>query len=97
MYEFKTQEQQKNEFGATPEEFLRLQSMHLPREDSFAIDTQRIAQARHLQHPNAFVQAMILARQLLHSSQFSVDADHYYQAAFDAVDNLDTPIEPEKE
>jgi len=97
MHEFKTQEQQRNEFGATPEEFLRLQAMHSPRADSFAMDALRMAQARHIQYPNAFVQARLLARQLLRSSQSSVDADHYYQAAFDAVDNLDTPVEPDKE
>lgn len=97
MHEFKTQEQQRNEFGATPEEFLRLQAMHYPREDSFAIDAQHMAQARHLQYPNAFVQAMLLARQLLRSSQSPVDAERYYQAAFDAIDNLDTPTDPDKE
>src|SRR5947209_7973307 len=75
MHEFKTQEQQRNEFGATPEEFLHLQAMHYPREDSFALGAQRIAQARHLQHPNAFVQAMLLAKQLLRSSQSHVDVE----------------------
>jgi hypothetical protein len=97
IHEFKTQEQQRNEFGATPEEFLRLQAMHLPRKDSFALDARRIAQSRHLQNPNIFVQKLLLAQQLAQHSQSSVDPDHYYQAAFDTVEDLDTPGEPEKE
>ncbi len=95
VHDFKTQEQQRNEFGATPEEFSRLQAMHAPREDSYAMDARRIAQARHLQHPNEFVQAMLLARQLTLSSQATEDTDHYYQAAFDAVEDLDADLADE--
>jgi hypothetical protein len=95
LHDFKTQEQQRNEFGATPEEFLHLQAMHSPREDSFAVDARRIAQARHLQNPDAFVQTMLLARQLALSTQASVENDAYYQAAFDAVDDLDSEIPDE--
>lgn len=95
IHEFKTQEQQQNEFGATLAEFLHLQAMHLPREDFFATDARRIAEARHLQHPNAFVQTMLRARQLAFSEQSSEENDAYYQAAFDAVDDLDTDLPDE--
>lgn len=91
IHDFKTQEQQRNEFGATPEEFSRLQAMHLPREDFFATDARRIAEARHLQFSDAFVQTMLLARQLALSTQSLAD-DTYYQAAFDAVDDLDADV-----
>ncbi len=96
LHEFKTQEQQRNEFGVIPEEFLHLQAMHLPREQFFALDARRIAEARHLQFPDVFVQAMLFARQLASSTQSSVQDDAYYQAAFDAVDDLDAdmPDEP---
>ncbi len=95
LHEFKMQEQQRNEFGATPEEFLHLQAMHLPREDFFVIDARHIAEVRHLQFPDAFVQTMLLARQLAFSTQSSGDNDTYYQAAFDAVDDLDTEVSDE--
>jgi hypothetical protein len=92
LHDFKTQEQQRNEFGATPEEFLHLQAMHSPRENFFAIDARRIAQARHLHNPDAFVQTMLFARQLAFSAQTSTENDTYYQAAFDAVGDLDSDI-----
>ena len=92
IHDFKTQEQQRNEFGATPEEFSRLQAMHLPREDFFATDARRIAEARHLQFSDAFVQTMLLARQLALSTQSPIEDDAYYQAAFDVVDDLDADV-----
>ncbi|MHB8595788.1 MAG: hypothetical protein ACYDER_03145 [Ktedonobacteraceae bacterium] len=97
MHEFKTQEQQQNEFGTTAEHFLHLQAMHLPREDSFVEDALHIAQACHLDNPNAFVQAMVLASQLQQSSSISQHANQFYQAAYDAGDDLDTPHESEQE
>lgn len=92
LYDFKTQEQQRNEFGATPEEFARLQAMHLPRENFFATDARRMAEARHLQFPDVFVQTMLFARQLALSTQSSMEEDMYYQAAFDAIDDLDADM-----
>jgi hypothetical protein len=89
LHDFKTQEQQRNEFGATPEEFLHLQGMHLPREHSFSLDAQRIAEARHLKYPDVFVQTLLFARQLALMSQAPANDEQYYQAAFDAEDDLD--------
>lgn len=95
MYEFKTQEQQRNEFGATPDEFLRLQAMHLPREEFFATDARRIAESCHLQFPDVLVNTMLFARQLTLSAQSLVQEDTYYQAAFDVVDDLDADMPDE--
>ena len=92
-HELKSREQQRHEFGATPQDFLRLRGMPLPRPDSFAMDAQNIAQICHLQHSDTFVQTMLLARQLVltsPSSSVTQDAHQYYEAAFDAVDDLDS-------
>jgi hypothetical protein len=97
IHEFKTREQQQKEFGASLEDFLRLQGMPLPRADALAMDALELAQDCHLQHPKAFVQTMLLAQQLTFSLQPTISIDQYYEAAFDAVEDLDSPFESAEE
>jgi hypothetical protein len=96
VHEGKTQEQQRNEFGVSQQEFLRLRGMPLPRTTSFPKDAQRIAEECHVQNPWVFIQTLLLAKQLTASTQSSLDSDQFYEAAFDALDDLDAPPEAEK-
>ncbi|MCB9452391.1 MAG: hypothetical protein H6672_13220 [Anaerolineaceae bacterium] len=84
----KSSDRQRTEFGATSQMFDKLRSMRLPREQFFAQDAKRIAEACYLSNPTAFVQALILARNIQQSEQFQA-ASTSYMAAFDDNDNLD--------
>ena|SRR5216110_475571 len=93
LHEFKTGEQQRNEFGVGTDDFLRLHGMPLPRDNAFVRDTLEIAQECRVQHSRVFVSAMLLGRQLASSPDVDRDNEQYYEAAFDATDDLDTPSE----
>lgn len=84
----KSFDQQRIEFGAAPQQFDRLRSMRLPREHLFAQDAKRIAEACHLSNPTAFIQALILARNIQQSEPFT-STHTSYRAAFDDTENLD--------
>lgn len=81
-------DQQQMEFGADDRAFLQLQAMPLPRPDSLTRDAHRIAEACGLENPMAFVQAMILANNLISDTNQS-SVQEFYQAAFDADEDLD--------
>jgi hypothetical protein len=97
LHEFKTWEQQCNEFGVSTDNFLRLHAMPLPRDEAFAMDALGLAQECHVEHSGVFVQAMLLGRQLASSPETDSNEEQYYEAAFDPVDGLDTPSEQEEE
>lgn len=78
---------QQNEFGADVRAFLQLQAMPLPRPQSLVKDAHRIAEACGLENPMAFVQAMIIANNLV-SERVQAPAQEFYQAAFDADEDL---------
>jgi hypothetical protein len=83
-----TVQQQQDEFGIDSHSFLRLQGMPLPRAGSFAADALVIAEACGLPNPLALVRALTLARNLERSIQQTA-AMPVYQAAFDAINDLD--------
>ena len=80
--------EQQNEFGADDQAFFRLQAMPLPRSKLLARDAHRIAEACNLKYPMAFVQAMILARDLSHTAD-QAGPQEFYQAAFDEEEDLE--------
>jgi hypothetical protein len=80
-----TTAQQQTEFGADVQAFLRLQAMPSPRTRSFARDAHRIAETCNLRDPMAFVQAMLIARNLDQAAG-NPDIEGFYQAAFDEED-----------
>lgn len=82
--------QQQSQFGATEDEFVRLQAFRLPRPDSFAKDAQRIAEACRLKYPKEFVTAMLTVFRLTQGEQVK-GWNQSYQAAFDDADELDKP------
>jgi hypothetical protein len=94
-----TPEQQQRDFGASSQDFVRLQGMPLPRANQFTKDARRIAEVCHLANPSTFVQALLLVRSFKRSqpasdgdlehtgSQFT--ARQSYQAAYDADEDLD--------
>ena len=57
------------------------------------MDALGLAQECHVQHAGVFVQAMLLGRQLASSPVTERNEEQYYEAAFDLVDDLDTPSE----
>jgi hypothetical protein len=63
-----TREEQQSSFAIAPNDFLRLQSLRMPRASQFAYDAERIATACHVGKPFEFIQALLLARGLLQSS-----------------------------
>lgn len=83
-----TPDRQQSEFGADDRAFRQLQAMPLPRSESLAGDAHRIAEVCSLKNPMAFVQAMILANNLMQSDS-QAPIEEFYQAAFDADENLD--------
>lgn len=83
-----TPDQQQSEFGTDDEAFVQLQAMPLPRSESLAGDAHRIAEVCSLKNPMAFVQAMILANNLMHATG-QAPIQEFYQAAFDADEDLD--------
>lgn len=83
-----TPDQQKSEFGADDQAFLQLRAMPLPRSQALASDAHRIAEACGLKNQMAFVQAMILAKSLTRATNQS-STQEFYQAAFDADEDLD--------
>jgi hypothetical protein len=83
-----TLEQQQSELGVDAQIFLHLQAMPLPRAELLASDAHRIAEACNLENPMAFVQAMILAYNL-ERAQTQATVQEFYQAAFDAEEDLD--------
>lgn len=87
-----TSQHQQNDFGVGDENFLRLQAMSLPRSQSFANDAHRIAQTCGLANPLAFVQSMMLWRNL-EAAEAQTEKEEFYQAAFDEDSELDTPDE----
>jgi hypothetical protein len=78
-----TPDAQQAEFGADEAAFRRLQAMPLPREQSLAGDAHKIAERCDLKNPMAFVQAMILARNLELAAERPAATQEFYQAAFD--------------
>jgi HPt (histidine-containing phosphotransfer) domain-containing protein len=83
-----TTDEQQGEFGADDLAFLRLRAMPLPRSQSLASDAHRIAEACGLKNLMAFVQAMILASNLVRATNQS-PVQEFYQAAFDIDEDLD--------
>lgn len=83
-----SEEDQRREFGADEEVFLRLQGMPLPRVRSLVSDSNRIAEECGIGDALAFVRAMILAQNLEQSSEEPVTKESYL-AAFDEEDDLD--------
>lgn len=83
-----TPDHQQSEFGANDRAFLQLQAMPLPRSESLTRDAHRIGEACGLGNPMAFVQAMILANNLI-SDTNQASVQEFYQAAFDADEDLD--------
>lgn len=96
-----TLEQQQRDFGVTGQEFMRLQGMPLPRPNQFTRDARRIADVCHITNPSAFVQAMLLARGLGRNQDFEANksqliARNFYQAAYDADEDLDKPSDEDE-
>ena len=85
-----SEEDQRREFGADEEAFMRLQGMPLPRAQALASDANRIAEECGLTIPLAFVRMMILAQGLerTHTNDKSAN-QKFYQAAFDDEGDLD--------
>lgn len=83
-----TLEQQQAEFGASDYEFNRLRGFRLPRPHVFTSDAHRIAMTCKLAKPFAFVNSLVLARNLARSLP-KTEVFQYYQAAFDERDDLD--------
>jgi len=90
----KTLADQQREFGVSNEGFLRLRGMKLPRPNSFIKDAQRIANICQVTNPFAFVQALVLARQI-GTADNAAPVNEGYQAAFDEMPDLDIPPETE--
>jgi hypothetical protein len=96
-----TPKQQQIEFGATKEDFARLQGMPLPRPNQFTKDAQRIAEACDLKNISGFVNALLLARSIERakisegtnrqaaSTASASNLNTFYQAAHDADEDLD--------
>lgn len=80
-----TPAEQQTEFGTDEQVFLRLQAMPLPRSQSLARDAHRIAEICNLSNPLAFVQAILIARNLDQTADNST-VQEFYQAAFDEED-----------
>lgn len=81
-------EDQRREFGAEEQIFLRLQGMPSPRPQSLVSDANRIAEECGLRDALAFVRAMILAQKLEQSGGGTASKESYL-AAFDEEDDLD--------
>jgi hypothetical protein len=84
-----TEEEQRLELGADPDHFVHLCGMPLPRAQYLIPDANRIAEECRLIDSLAFVRTMILAHKIENSNSSSVDQS-FYQAAFDAQDDLDS-------
>ncbi len=80
-----TPAEQQTEFGTDEQVFLRLQAMPLPQSQSLARDAHRIAEICNLSNPLAFVQAILIARNLDQTADNST-VQEFYQAAFDEED-----------
>ncbi|MBE7433132.1 MAG: hypothetical protein HS100_04400 [Anaerolineales bacterium] len=94
--------QQRNDFGANEDDFAKLQGMPLPRPNQFTKDARRIAESCHLANPSAFVKAMLLARSVERNSSSETNTSPLlmngsYQAAYDADDDLDKPLDEDDE
>src|SRR5579859_2587389 len=88
----KSLDEQREEFGVSERQFNRLRSMRLPREQQFTSDAKRIADVCQLSAPLRFVQAMILARNLV-KGQDNRSLREYKAAFDDTVDLDDIPSE----
>jgi len=84
-----TEEEQRLELGAEPDHFTHLCGMPLPRAQYLIPDANRIAEECKLIDSLAFVRTMILAHKIENSNPASLDQG-FYQAAFDAQDDLDS-------
>jgi|GEM_PF-2581506 len=84
-----TEEEQRLELGAEPDHFTHLCGMPLPRAQYLIPDANRIAEECKLIDSLAFVRTMILAHKIESANPSSVDQS-FYQAAFDAQDDLDS-------
>lgn len=80
---------QQHTFGATDDQFTRLRGFLAPRPERFKSDALAIATACQLTNPFAFVQTLVLARNLSKTPTKEADSNRYYRAAFDALDQLD--------
>jgi len=83
-----TEEEQRILLGIDHANFSRLKAMRAPRPQFFASDARRIAAYCKLENENPFLSWMLLARNLGKSIR-SHPAKQYYEAAFDARDDLD--------
>lgn len=81
--------EQQHSFGATEDQFARLRGLLAPRPERFTSDAQEIANACQLANPFAFVQALVLARNVARTTLKDSGSNQYYRAAFDALDQLD--------
>jgi AraC-like DNA-binding protein len=85
-----SEEEQRHEFGADEQSFLRLQGMPLPRAQVLVTDANRIAEECGLTDSLAFVRTMIMAQNLERSRASDQPATReFYQAAFDDENDLD--------
>lgn len=88
--------EQQAEFGASDEQWPRLRGFRVPRPDAFSSDARHIAEACQLASPFAFVQQLKLAWNLTNAPPAS-GTTQFYQAAFDARDDLDPGPEGDEE
>ena len=81
-------EEQQAEFAISAKDFVHLQSLRLPRAEQFASDAERMAAACHVGKPFEFIQAILLARNVIKTSsnlQFHSESEEQsYEAAYDA-------------
>jgi hypothetical protein len=86
-------EEQQTEFAISANDFARLQSLRSPRPNRFILDAERIALACHVGEPFTFVQALLLARNLIAADAFaySPSEEQNYEAAYDAADSMRDP------
>lgn len=83
-----TEEEQRVLLGIDHDNFSRLKAMRAPRPQFFVSDARRIAAYCKLEDQNQFVSWMLLSRNLKETIK-SQTARSYYEAAFDARDDLD--------
>jgi len=83
-----TEEEQRILLGVDHTNFSRLKAMRAPRPQFFVSDARRIAAYCKLENEKLFSSWMLLARNLGKSTR-SHPAKQYYEAAFDARDDLD--------
>lgn len=85
------QEQQMH-LGISSSNFSRLNAMRAPREQAFVSDAQRISEACEIMNRQLFMNWMLLARNLERGNPVYTTSQ-FYEAAFDARDDLDDPNE----